>query len=198
MAVTTDSKQQAADNESRDDGRNESPLQRLDRNTVELLNELRVAGTGVQVMFAFLLTVPFSNGYRRLSSFDRIDYFVTLACVMASAALLIAPSIHHRILFAQGEKRYLVRVGNNVAIAGIAFLLLGFVGIFVMIANVMFGGVSAAVFGALTGVGVGGLWFAVPLRRRARSARHDRSPRRVTSERHARSERRSHSVSGAR
>ena len=134
------------------------------------MNELRVAGTGVQVVFAFLLTVPFSNGYRRLSSFDRIDYFVTLACVAASAALLIAPSIHHRILFARGEKRYLVQVGSGLAIVGVAFLLLGFIGIFVLIADVMFGGVAAGLFGAVTGIGIGVLWFVVPLRRRMHSA----------------------------
>jgi hypothetical protein len=70
------------------------------------------------VLFAFLLIVPFNTGFKKLSSFDRYDYFVTLLCIAAAAALLIAPSIHHRLLFRHGEKAYLVDVANRLAIIG--------------------------------------------------------------------------------
>src|SRR5205085_5963341 len=108
-----------------DKSREETELQRLDRNTVELLNELRVAAAGVQVMLAFLLVVPFNARWSRVSSFDRVDYFVTLLCVSSAAVLLIAPSMQHRLLFQRGEKPYLVQVGNRSAIAGGAFLAVG-------------------------------------------------------------------------
>jgi Family of unknown function (DUF6328) len=154
-----------------DESRDESAQERLDRNTIELLNELRVAGTGIQVLFAFLLVVPFNTGFKKLSTFDRYDYFVTLLCIAAAAALLIAPSIHHRLLFRHGEKPFLVEVANRLAIAGMAFLLAGLTGILILISDVMWGGVTAAIVGVIGGVAVGALWFALPLRRRRRAER---------------------------
>jgi Family of unknown function (DUF6328) len=149
-----------------EDERDESPLERLDRNTVELLNELRVAGTGIQVLFAFLLVVPFNTGFSRLSSFDRYEYFVTLVCIAVAAVLLIAPSIHHRILFRLGQKSYLVRVANRLAIIAGAFLSVGLTGIMVLIGDVVFGGVTAAVAGVVAALVVAGVWFVLPLARR--------------------------------
>ncbi len=148
--------------------RNESSLERLDRNTVELLNELRVAGTGIQVLFAFLLIVPFNTGWRRVSSFQRYDYFVTLLCVAIAAALLIAPSVHHRLLFRRGEKAYLVSVGNTFVIVASVFLSVGLTGILILISDFLFGGATAAVVGAFTALFLAILWFALPLRRRRR------------------------------
>jgi hypothetical protein len=118
---------------ARDDPRDETEFERLDRNTVELLNEPRIAATGVQVMFAFLLIVPFNARWNRVGPFDRGDYFVTLVCVAAAAALLIAPSIHYRVLFRAGEKPYLVKVSNRCAIAGGSFLAVGLTGILVLL-----------------------------------------------------------------
>jgi len=149
-----------------EDERDESPLERLDRNTVELLNELRVAGTGIQVLFAFLLVVPFNTGFSRLSSFDRYEYFVTLVCIAVAAVLLIAPSIHHRILFRLGQKSYVVRVANRLAIIAGAFLSVGLTGIMVLIGDVVFGGVTAAVAGVVAALVVAGVWFVPPLARR--------------------------------
>jgi hypothetical protein len=160
------------------DGREETELERLDRNTVELLNELRVAATGVQVMLAFLLVVPFNARWSRLTAFDRVDYFVTLLCVSAAAVLLIAPSMQHRLLFQRGEKPYLVQMGNRSAIAGGAFLAAGLVGALILLSNVLFGTVAAALVGGVSSVGVSTLWFWVPLRRRLRSTgrpRHEGS-----------------------
>jgi hypothetical protein len=149
-----------------DDGRIESPRERLDRNTVELLNELRVAATGIQVVFGFLLVVPFNNGWKRVSSFDRYDYFVTLLCVAGSTVLLIAPSIYHRILFRRRQKAYIVAIGTRLAIGAMACLTVGLVGILVLVSNVVFGTVTAAIVGTLAAIGIGSLWFVVPIWRR--------------------------------
>jgi hypothetical protein len=157
--------------EANDDGeRHETSLERLDRNTVELLNELRVAGTGIQVLFAFLLIVPFNAGWRKVSSFERYDYFVTLICVATAAALLIAPSVHHRLLFRRGEKAYLVSVGNTFVIVASVFLSVGLTGILVLISDFLFGGTAAAVVGALTALFLAVVWFALPLQRRRSDA----------------------------
>jgi hypothetical protein len=150
------------------DKRHETELERLDRNTIELVNELRVAGTGVQVMFAFLLIVPFNNRWSKVSSFDRYAYYVTLLCVATATILLIAPSIHHRLLFRRGDKEYIVQLGNRFAIAAAVFLAVGLVGILVLISNFVFGGALAPVVGACAALSVGAIWFVVPLRRRRR------------------------------
>jgi Family of unknown function (DUF6328) len=159
----------AADQRARksvDDERNETPLERLDRNTVELVQEVRVAAVGIQVLFAFLLVVPFQTGWKHVTAFDRYDYFVTLICIVTAAALLIAPSIHHRLLFRQHQKRYLVELGNRLVIAAMAFLTVGFTGIIVLISHVIFGAVTAGIAGAFVAVGVGAIWFGIPLHRR--------------------------------
>jgi hypothetical protein len=146
--------------------RDETPAERLDRNTIELLNELRIAGTGIQVMFAFLLVVPFNTGWHHIDSFERTVYFVTLLLVATSAFLLMAPPIHHRILFRRGEKRFLVRLANDLAIAGIALLALGFVGILVLLSDVVLGGAAPVIAGALAAAFLTGLWFVLPIVRR--------------------------------
>ena len=153
---------------SADDGRDESAMERLDRNTVELLNELRVASVGIQVLFAFLLIVPFNVGFRRVTSFDRYVYFATLLCIASAAVLLIAPSIHHRLLFRLHQKAYLVTVASRLTIAAMAFLTVGLTGILVLISDVVFGLATAIVVGSVAAVLVSGLWFAVPLSRRRR------------------------------
>jgi TctA family transporter len=158
----TDAQPQAAD-----DDRDETIDETLDRNTIELLNELRIAATGIQVMFAFLLVVPFNTGWKKTTSFERTDYFVTLALVATAAFLLMAPPIQHRLLFRHHEKRYLVTMGNRLAIAGIGFLALGFTGILVLLSAYVVGGLAPVIVGVLTFAFVGGLWFGVPLVRRA-------------------------------
>jgi hypothetical protein len=148
------------------DGRDETRLERLDRNTIELLNELRVAGTGIQVLLAFLLVAPFDSRFARLSAFERGDYFVTLICIALAAVLLIAPSIHHRVLFRQHQKPYVLRVGNQAMIAAMAFLGLGLTGIIILITDMMFAGAATAIAGAAAAVIITGMWFAVPWERR--------------------------------
>jgi hypothetical protein len=148
------------------DGREETSLEQLDRNTIELLNELRVASTGIQFMFGFLLVVPFDSAFRRISTFERTVYFVTLVCVAASSVLLMAPSIQHRILFRQREKRFLVEIANRLAIASMGFLAFGFTGILVLVSDFVVGGAAPVVVGVITAGSIAGLWFALPLSRR--------------------------------
>jgi hypothetical protein len=107
------------------DGRDETRRERLDRNTAELVQELRVGAVGIQVLFAFLLVVPFNAGWKLTTSFERGVYYVTLVCIAVAMTLLIAPSIHHRVLFRQGEKPYLVRLGTQLMIAGMVFVAAG-------------------------------------------------------------------------
>ena len=156
----------ASASESSEQQRDETPIERLDRNIIELLNELRVAGTGIQIMFAFLLVAPFNTGFKHVSQFGRVDYFVTLVCVALAAVLLMAPSIHHRILFRQGEKRFLVWMANRLAIVAMVFLTIGFTGILVLLADVVLGGPAPVIMGLLAGATISGLWFALPLLRR--------------------------------
>jgi hypothetical protein len=148
------------------DGRTETPLERVDRNLEELTGELRVVVTGVQVLFAFLLVVPFDTGFARIGSFERTVYFVTLACAALAAVCTIAPSAQHRFLFRCDDKQHLVLVANRIVIVGLGFLALAMCGSLLLVATKLFGvfaGVLTVVFGALPFVA---LWFAMPLRRR--------------------------------
>src|SRR3954466_10025134 len=99
-------------------GRDESDKERLDRNLNELLGELRVALPGVQVLFAFLLTVPFQQGFQRVTEFEKSLYFATLITTALAAALLIAPSSLHRIEFRRDDKHFDVFTANRLAVAG--------------------------------------------------------------------------------
>jgi hypothetical protein len=160
MRTMTDRSEQA------EEKRDETQPERLDRNTVELLNELRVAGAGVQVMFAFLLVVPFNQGWKKVDGFESTVYFITLLVVALGAFLLLAPPIHHRLLFRHGEKPFLIEVGNVMAIAGMSCVGLGFIGILVLISDVAVGGAAPAIVGILAAAVLTALWFAIPLLRR--------------------------------
>lgn len=152
-----------SDEDQRSPARNELPMERLDRNSIELMGQLRVAGTGIQVLLAFLLVVPFNSRWSRVTAFDRYVYYVTLLCIATAAVLLIAPSVHHRMLFRRGEKRYLVELGNRLAIIAMALVTIGLTGILLLISNVLFGGVTAAIVAAIALTGVATLWFGLPL-----------------------------------
>jgi hypothetical protein len=94
----------------------------LDRELIELLNELRVALPGVQVLFAFLLAVPFANGWRRVTHFQRDVFFVAFLCTAAATILLIAPSTYHRLRWREHDKEHMLTTANRLTIAGSAFL----------------------------------------------------------------------------
>ncbi len=152
---------------------NESRKERVDRELLELLNELRVAIPGVQVLFAFLLTVPFAFGFGSVTTFQRDVYFVTLLCAALASAFLIAPSAQHRLLFRQRDKEALLLRSNLLAIAGLAFLALAITGVVVLITDVVFAtAVTTIVFSTLTAAVLAILWFAHPLVRREEHQDH--------------------------
>jgi hypothetical protein len=148
------------------DGRRETDLERADRNLSELLQELRVLTTGVQILLAFLLTVPFSKGFPKLGSGERDLYLAILIFAAAAVGLLIAPTAMHRLLFRQGDKRHLVRVANRMAIGGIACLAVALTGIVALIAGYLFGWVAGGILAVATGSYLATLWFLIGLRRR--------------------------------
>ena len=146
----------------------ESKEERLNRELIELLNELRVALPGVQVLFAFLLIVPFSQRYEALSSLQKDVYFATFLCTAAATAFLIAPSAQHRVRFRDHDKERLLVVGNRQAIAGTALLALAISGTVFLVTDVLFEVTSAAVATGLTAALFAWLWFGWPLLRAAR------------------------------
>ena len=152
-------------------GRNETEEERLDRNLGELLQELRVALPGVQVLFAFLLAVPFQQRFSEVSPFEEKVYFATLLLTALSAALLIAPSAYHRITFRYQQKRHLVQVANRCAIAGLAVLALAMTCAITLITDVLFGGAATIVTAALALTMFVLLWGLLPLTRRLRYRR---------------------------
>ncbi|HWA53347.1 MAG TPA: DUF6328 family protein [Solirubrobacterales bacterium] len=153
--------------EERPSGRDESESERLDRNLSELLQELRVALPGVQVLFAFLLAVPFQQNFTKIDGFEKGVYFFTLLCTALSAILLIAPSPYHRFTFHFQQKRELIRLANRSTIAGLTFLALAMTGAIVLITDVLF---TSTVITAIAGAGAftafAVLWYVLPLRRR--------------------------------
>jgi Family of unknown function (DUF6328) len=148
------------------DGRNETPLERCDRNLIELLQEVRVAQTGVQVLFGFLLTVPFTARFDEITPLERGVFFVTLMLAGAAAMLLIAPSSHHRLLFRWGDKERLVMTANRYAIAGLVAVAGAMVGVVLLVSLIVFGGALAALASAVAAAGCAWCWYLQPLRRR--------------------------------
>ena len=144
-------------------GRQESEAERLDRNLHELLQELRVALPGVQVLFAFLLVVPFNTGFADLTAGQERLYLVTLLSAGFASALLIAPTAHHRITFRMQEKEYLVRTGNRLTLAGLAFLALSMTGAIGLVIDVVFSAATAIVCAVLMGALFALLWGVMPM-----------------------------------
>jgi hypothetical protein len=142
---------------------------RRDRQMIELLNELRVALPGVQILFAFLLTVPFSQGFERATSFQRDVFFVTLLATAVSAACLIAPSATHRLRFHQSDRTYIIESANRLMIAGLIFLAVAIVGAVLLVTDFLFGGVGVFVWPGLVALVVVVLWFVRPLLRGAKA-----------------------------
>ncbi len=149
-------------------GRPESEAERLDRNLGELLQELRVALPGVQVLFAFLLAVPFQARFDQITAFQERVYFATLIFTAISAALLIAPTAYHRLTFHLQQKRRLVALANRQAIAGLSFLALAMTGAIVLITDLLFGALATAVFGLAALAMFAVLWALLPMRQRLR------------------------------
>jgi amino acid transporter len=138
----------------------------LDRELIELLNELRVALPGVQVLFAFLLAVPFANGWNRVTELQRDVFFVAFLATAAASILLIAPSAHHRLRWREGDKERMLRTANVLAIAGTVFLAIGMTAVVFLIGDILFTGWWAALTAALIAGGFAWFWYGLPLLRR--------------------------------
>jgi hypothetical protein len=147
-------------------GREETEQERADRNLQEMLGELRVALPGVQVLFAFLLVVPFNQGWADVTSFQRTLYLVTLLLTAASTICLIAPTVHHRLQFRKQQKEHIVTTGNRIVIAGLTLLAIAMTGAVLLVTDVIYGtGTTlAAAGGAALAFAV--LWYLIPLRQR--------------------------------
>jgi hypothetical protein len=147
----------------------EDPQERTARELIELLQELRIVIPGVQVLFAFLLTVPFNQGFTKLTTVQRDVFFATLLCTAAATALLIAPSAHHRLLFRQGVREQRLKMGNLLTILGLVFLVPAMVGVVYVITDLIFSLTTALIVSIVMALSFLLLWFVLPLPYRGNS-----------------------------
>ncbi|HEU4703887.1 MAG TPA: DUF6328 family protein [Conexibacter sp.] len=144
----------------------ETKQERLNRELIELLNEVRVALPGVQVLFAFLLAVPFQQRFADTTSFQRDTYFVALALSLIATALLIAPTALHRLNFRARDKEAIVFISNRLVIAGTFLLAPAMTAVMVLIADFIFSPTMTVITGVVAGATFLLLWLALPLSRR--------------------------------
>ncbi len=145
------------------DPREETAAQRDDRNLSELIQELRVAGLGVQVLFGFLLSLPFSNKFSQISTGLRDLYLATVILAAMAIVLLAGPVAYHRLVFRRGMKERLVRFANLLAILGLTAVGAAVLGAVLLVTWYVGGALAGGLITAVIGVMIGGLWFAVPL-----------------------------------
>jgi hypothetical protein len=156
--------------EASDRGRHETEKERLDRNLSELLQELRVALPGVQVLFAFLLTVPFQQNFSKATSFQKDVYLVTLLLTALASALLMAPSAYHRLEFRQDDKKHIVFMANRFSVIGFAVLAAAMTSAVLLVTDYLFGATTSIIATVGAAVTLYGLWYVAPLARRAKRA----------------------------
>jgi O-antigen/teichoic acid export membrane protein len=143
-------------------GRHETEAERIDRNLAELLQELRVAGLGIQVLFGFLLAMPFTNLFSSLDPEQHRLYTAVLVLAALATALLTAPVAYHRIVFRRHKKHDLLRFANAVALAGLATVALAICGAVLLVVSVVYDGLVAAIIAALVSAVYFVLWYVVP------------------------------------
>jgi hypothetical protein len=165
---TTEARDGLPDQTARRD-RHETDKERLDRNLVELVGELRVALPGVQVLFAFLLTVPFNQRFSQVTSFEETIYLVTLLSTAVATALLLAPSTLHRIQFRRDDKRHIVYTANRYAIAGFAALMVSVTGAVLLVTSFVYSNTTAYICTAAVGLLLAMCWYVLPILRRVRN-----------------------------
>jgi amino acid transporter len=141
----------------------EDHAERVSRELIELLNELRVALPGVQVLFAFLLAVPFAQGFTTTTDFQRGLFFIVLSFTAISSALLIAPSAWHRLRFRQRDKERILHASNKMSIAGLGFLAAAMTGAVMLIADFIYSPTLTIVSGVMAAIVFGVLWYLLPL-----------------------------------
>jgi hypothetical protein len=145
----------------------ESAKERVDRELIELLNGLRVILPGVQVLLAFLLTVPFSSRFPDASTTERVLYFLSVLLTVGAIAALTLPAAYHRIRFREGDKERMLQISNAFAIAGLGLLALSMAMVVFLITDVLFGTSVAAPVAVVVLAVLAGVWFVIPLWRKA-------------------------------
>lgn len=145
----------------------ESHDERVNRELIELLNELRVALPGVQVLFAFLLAVPFSQRFSEVTELQKDTFMAALLCTMAGSVFLIAPSAYHRLRFRDRDKEALLQIANVFSIVGLGFLALGMTAVVFLVTDLLFKGITTVVVTSLTASLFLSVWFVLPLLRKA-------------------------------
>ena len=165
--MESDRRREPAPQLTRQDPRRETLAQRDDRNFLELIQELRVVGLGVQVLFGFLLSLPFTVRFSRLSGGQRDLYVASITLATVATILLLGPVAYHRLVFRAGMKESLVRFSNVLAILGLAAVAGAVLTAVCLVVGYVAGALPAALITALAGLMLAVLWFALPLSRRA-------------------------------
>ena len=142
----------------------------LNRELIELLNELRVALPGVQVLFAFLLAVPFTQQWQKVTDVQKHTFFVTLMLTTLSTVLLMAPTSYHRLRWREHDKERMLRISNALTIAGTVVLALAMTGAVFLVTDVLFAATSAAAVSAACALVFLGFWYVLPLAMKLRDA----------------------------
>ncbi len=150
--------------------RTEEEQERQNRRLIELLNEIRVAMPGVQVLFGFLLTVPFQQRFADATTFQRDVYFFTLIASALATALFIAPIAYHRVMFGEGERPHIIRVGTHLLILGLVALALAMNAAILLVCDVLFGPATVVVTVVATSSLFAWLWFGMGLLRKRRES----------------------------
>jgi cellobiose-specific phosphotransferase system component IIC len=145
----------------------ETHEERVNRELIELLNELRVALPGVQVLFAFLLAVPFTQRFSQVTDLQKDTFMAALLCTMAGSVFLIAPTAYHRIRFRDRDKETLLRISNVFAIVGVSFLALAMTAVVFLVTDLIFHGTVTIVVTSVTAGLFAIVWFVLPLVRAA-------------------------------
>ena len=146
----------------------ESEQERINRELIELLNELRVALPGVQVLFAFLLAVPFTQRFQQLTDGQEYAFFVSLLCTTFGSVFLIAPSAYHRVRFREHDKEQMLHTANRLSIAGTVFLAVAMTSAVYLITDLVFNAPVTLIMTAVTGATFAWFWYGLPLSRKAR------------------------------
>jgi hypothetical protein len=140
----------------------------LDRELIELLNELRIALPGVQVLFAFLLAVPFQQGWQRVTDAQKYAFFLALLCAALGTVLLIAPTTYHRLRWRAHDKEQLLETSNRLALGGTVFLALGMTSAIFLVTDIVFHWTVTLAVTVAVALTFAWFWYALPLRRRVR------------------------------
>ncbi|MDB4932063.1 MAG: hypothetical protein JWM10_4547 [Myxococcaceae bacterium] len=143
----------------------ETEAERIERDYDELLEEIRIALPGAEVMLGFLLTVPFTERFSALGDGQKAIYLASLLCVAAATALLLAPTAWHRIRFKKGDKPWITRRGTALVLAAMVVMIPGIAGTLFVVTDVILSRAAALVVAATTALLVPALWFGVPLAR---------------------------------